>query len=464
MCGSQCVGIGDPDYGCTATGCFPCSIPGAYATCLQGACALDECLAHHADCNNDEADGCEVDLLTDAKNCQACGNECPATSWGTPNCNQGSCSYVCLAGFAPCASGCCPSISSSPGTLVAGRAHTCVLTSAGGVKCWGKAVEDGSAADSHVAIDVPGLASGVTALASKDSHTCALLQNGAVLCWGDNTYGELGNASSGNSSATPVEVQGLGGAATAIAAGSGFSCAKLTAGGYACWGRNSDGQLGTGNKLDSNVAVPAAKLAALSFVSTGGAHACGLHNGGIQCWGNNQLGQLGDGTKISRLIPADAYNLSAAGAYAIDAVAQHTCAVVLDGSVLCWGDNQYGQLGTGSAGGSQAYPQPVIDVAGKAAIVASGSRHTCVLLKTGAVQCWGAGGQGQLGDGTSTDRYTATVVPGLPSDVVSMASGELHSCVLAAGGKVYCWGANGSGQLGDGSTSTRPSPVAVQGL
>jgi alpha-tubulin suppressor-like RCC1 family protein len=463
-CGGECVGIDDPDYGCGDTGCFPCSIPGAYATCVAGACALDECLSNRADCNGDEADGCEVDLLTDARHCKGCGNECPGTPHGLPNCNQGGCSFLCDAGFALCATGCCPSISSTPGRLAAGRAHTCVTTAAGGVMCWGKAVANGATSDSAVALAVPGLDAGVTAIASKDAHTCALLQGGGVRCWGDNTFGALGNPSAGALSPTPVDVQGLTGPATAIAVGSGFACAKLASGGYACWGRNSDGQLGTGDKTDSSVAVAASKLVGLTFVAAGGAHACGIVGGGIQCWGNNASGQLGDGTKTSRVAPAFAFNLSSAGAYSIDAAGAHTCAVVGDGSVLCWGDNQYGQLGTGGAGGTQAYPQPVFDIAGKVALISTGYRHGCALLGSGVVQCWGEGSQGQIGDGDSIDRYTATNVTGLPQDVVTIASGELHSCALTADDRVYCWGGNGSGQVGDGSKIDRASPRLVQGL
>ncbi len=344
--------------------------------------------------------------------------------------------------------------------IAAGYLHTCALTTAGGVKCWGGnyfgQLGDGTRTDHSTPVDVVGLASGVAAIAAGGSHTCALLTAGGAKCWGYNWYGQLGDGTRTDRS-TPVDVAGLGSGVAAIAAGGGHSCALLTTGGVKCWGNNESGQLGDGTATS---------------IAAGGDHTCALlTTGGVKCWGDNGDGQLGDGTTTQRSTPVDVVGL-ASGVAAIDAGSLHTCALLTAGGVKCWGDNWYGQLGDGTRT-ERWTPVDVVGLASGAASIAAGGDHESIaacgdhtfdLLTTGGVKCWGVNWYGQLGDGTTTQHSTPVDVVGLGSGVAAVAAGGDHTCALLTTGGVKCWGWNYYGQLGDGTTAQRSVPVDVVGL
>ena len=203
-------------------------------------------------------------------------------------------------------------------------------------------------------------------------------------------------------------------------------------------------------------------------VAAGGSHTCALTTGGgVKCWGSNQFGQLGVGSTTSRLTPADVTGLST-GVQAISAGYHHTCALTTGGGVKCWGYNGNGQLGNGS---TTTHLTPV-DVTGlssgvqaiSARTTSASINHTCALTTGGGVKCWGNNGSGQLGDGSTMNRLTPVDVTGLSSGVQAISAGGTRTCALTTGDGVKCWGNNGSGQLGDGSIATRLTPVDVTGL
>jgi len=202
-------------------------------------------------------------------------------------------------------------------------------------------------------------------------------------------------------------------------------------------------------------------LSGATALAAGGAHICALlQTGTVQCWGRNFAGQLGDGTSGgSRATPVAVRGLS--GVTVLVAGSAHTCALLQTGTVQCWGLNDNGQLGDGTTA-NRATPVAVRGLSGVTALAAGGA-HTCALLQTGTVQCWGSNFSGQLGDGTTTDRLTPAVVSGL-SGVTALAAGWDHTCAVLQTGTVQCWGSNFSGQLGDGTTTDRLTPVAVSGL
>ena len=359
-------------------------------------------------------------------------------------------------------------LSSGVTAIAAGSYHTCALTNTGGVLCWGNnwygQLGDGTTTNRYAPVAVNGLSSGVVAIAAGGFfHTCALTNTGGVLCWGNNWYGQLGDGTTTNRYA-PAAVSGLSSGVTAIAADGDHTCALTNTGGVLCWGNNWYGQLGDGTTTWPYSPVAVSGLSSgITAIVVGGDHTCALTNTrGVLCWGNNYYGQLGDGTTTNRYTPVAVSGLSS-GVAAIAAGGDHTCALMNTGGVLCWGDNYYGQRGDGTTT-NRYTPVAVSGLSSGVVTIATGSDHTCALTNTGGVLCWGNNYYGQLGDGTTTNRYTPVAVSGLSGGVVTIATGSDHTCALMNTGGVLCWGENNDGRLGDGTTTTRYTPAAVSGL
>lgn len=351
--------------------------------------------------------------------------------------------------------------------VAAGQGHSCVLTNVGHVKCWGSnssgQLGDRSTVGKLNPVPVYGLGSGIQAVVAGSRFTCALTTGGGVKCWGSNLYGQLGDG--GNTSrATPAFVSGLSSGAVALGAGDDFVCAVMAGGGVKCWGQNHAGQLGDGTATDRPTPVDVVNLgASAAAVDAGSIHTCvRTSTGGAKCWGGNSRGQLGDGTFTSRPTPADVTGLTS-GVVEISTTYEHTCALLASGGVRCWGGNFYGTIGNG---GSTDRPSPT-DVSGLtsgAQAIAAGQFHTCAATVTGSVKCWGINSGGQLGDGSAALSRVPVDVVNLPSGVVDIVAGDDHTCAVVGGGGVKCWGRNYYGQLGNGRDSSRPRPVNVVGL
>jgi alpha-tubulin suppressor-like RCC1 family protein len=321
--------------------------------------------------------------------------------------------------------------------------------------------------DSPTPVEVAGLSSRAASVAAGDLHTCVLTTDGNIWCWGHNDMGQLGDATM-KDSASPVEVAGLDGSATAVVAGNRHACALTREGGVKCWGSNSNGQIGDGTPNHKAAPVDVVGLTSgVSAIASGSQYVCALTDGGaVKCWGHNDAGQLGDGTTEDRTTPVDVSGLER-GVTAIAAGENDTCAVTDSGAVECWGANNRGQLGnniTTSSATANSVPVEAVVLTDHAASVAVGSLHTCVLTTAGGVKCWGGNLHGQLGDGTTTDSLVPVDVVGLTSGVVAIGLGSSHACALTQEGAVKCWGANDRGQLGDGTTDDRTTPVNVSGL
>jgi hypothetical protein len=212
--------------------------------------------------------------------------------------------------------------------------------------------------------------------------------------------------------------------------------------------------------LRSTASTAGDTLANVIRIAPGGNHTCALlSSGGVVCWGTNHYGELGDGTTTDRVNPAPVTGLSS-GVAEIAAGDNHSCAVLTSGAVKCWGYNRYGQLGNGTATGATAANPTPVDVSGitTAVAITAGGSHTCALLTTGGVQCWGWNRRGQIGDGqdcsTSQCRQLVpTDVTGLASGVTAIDAGVYHNCAVLSGGTVKCWGQNDAGQLGTATGS-----------
>lgn len=295
--------------------------------------------------------------------------------------------------------------------------------------------------------------SDVAQLAAGGDFTCGRIQAGAVYCWGGNSAGQLGDGTN-TDSVRPVAT--LVTSSTVVAAGTAHACAA-DGSGVLCWGSNSAGQLGDGTTTDSSAPVRAlvSGTAGVTAVAAGRAHSCAvLGDGTVSCWGANAAGQLGDGTMNDLLGPVQVVGIS--GATGVAAGDSHTCAAVGEGAIVCWGSNSDGQLGNGTTTDS---PVPVMTGLLFEPNIDVGAFHSCA---DDEGYCWGRNSEGQLGDGSLTTRTSpvAFLAPG----PVGLAVGDAHSCVLTSTQTVFCAGRNADGQLGDGTTTNSPTPVMVPAL
>jgi alpha-tubulin suppressor-like RCC1 family protein len=292
------------------------------------------------------------------------------------------------------------------------------------------------------------------------NHTCGLTTGGQVYCWGVNSTGQLGDGTT-EKRARPTLVAG-GLVFRQVSAGQGHTCALTTANRAYCWGYNGLGQLGDGTEIGIRHApVPVAGGRAFRQISAGDIRTCAVTpstTGKIYCWGS---GILGNGTGSStRTTPQ---LVSGTRTYRQVAVGgAHTCAVTTTYKAFCWGYNNSGQLGNGSAASFSLTP---VAVAGTLQFrqVSAGGSHTCAVTTSNKAYCWGYGRYGQIGDGKTYLRFTPrAVVGGLSFGRIS--AGGSHTCGETTSDKAYCWGYNGVGQLGDGTLTTpRLTPTAVQG-
>lgn len=355
-------------------------------------------------------------------------------------------------------------------SLAAGGGHTCALLSNGTVRCWGDN-EDGLLGNGMPSqaleqmIRVTSIES-AKEIAAGLSFSCAVLENGRVKCWGENDHGQLGNGATGDSP-IPVLAQDVKWA-TAVVAGFRHACALLQDGTIRCWGNNEYGQLGNGTTDRLFLPVLVQKIKTAVVLAAGDFHNCAvLKNGTVQCWGDNAKGQLGDGTRTSSALPVAVEGLTSVAA--LGAGSNYTCAVLVNGQVKCWGANHLGQLGRGSRLDS---PLPV-DVQGmtSAKMIDGGFAHTCALLSTEKIQCWGFNHAGQVGNGTQDDPSAPPNKKGAlePVEVVGItgarqvSTGLMHSCALLESGTVMCWGSNiTSGYFSKRVGLSTSTPVEVQ--
>ena len=300
-------------------------------------------------------------------------------------------------------------------------------------------------------------------------HSCVLTGAGGVKCWGYNGHNELGDATTVRARWAPVDVSGLGQGVTAIAAGVRHTCSLTRGGGVKCWGYNYYGQLGDGTTTNRSRPVDVAGLSRGATGIAAAYHTCALTSGGgVECWGLNDFGQLGDGTTDNRSTPVDVSGLS--GVIAIAVGSRHSCALTGSGGVKCWGDNSWGQLGDGTTV-NRARPVAVSGLTRQIRAIAAdrarsggGDGNTCALTRAGGVKCWGNNWWGQLGDGTTVSRRRPVGVSGLSRGVTGISVGGYHSCARTRDGGIKCWGLNLEGELGDGTTVNRRRPVDVVGF
>ena len=362
--------------------------------------------------------------------------------------------------------------------VAAGEAHVCAVLSSGHLACWGGGsvgqLGDANTADTDTPVEVDGITNATQAAAGAVA-SCALLSSGHVDCWGQNSNGELGDGSSSGPekcdhewyacSTSPVEVQGITDASE-LAAGSGHACALVSTGLVDCWGLNEYGQLGDGDTQSTDTPVQASGITSATQLAAGGQRSCAaLSSGHLECWGfGGRVLEEPD----SKDVPVEVRNVT--DATQVTGGSAYSCALKSNGDVNCWGSGDLGRLGDGYIGSTDV-PIEVQGIAG-AMQLAAGDEHACAVEFTGLVDCWGANESGQLGDGTSSGPETCGGNPCSTTPVEvhgitnagGVAAGGEYSCAVLSTGKADCWGTNGAGQLGDGTTSSSTSPVEVHGL
>ncbi|MFZ2188749.1 MAG: ELWxxDGT repeat protein [Candidatus Moraniibacteriota bacterium] len=383
--------------------------------------------------------------------------------------------------------------------ISAGNQHACALKSDSTVFCWGGngngQLGDNSTIQALTPVQTKGVGgvgylTDATQLESNGNSSCVTKSDESVFCWGGNDYGQLGDGTTVGSSPwgrlTPVQVRGVGGTGfltgvSKVALGAYHTCAVKPDGSTFCWGRNNYYQLGDGTNVIKTTPVQVlgvggvGNLADIRQIAGGTFHTCALKSDGLAyCWGYNSNGQLGDTSVTTRSTPVYVRTVGdIASASQISAGPYHSCAAKSDGSAYCWGDGSSGKLGNNSSSGSSA-PVQVVDVGGTGYLtsvsqVATGDSHSCALKTDGTVYCWGSNSSGQIGDNTTSIRYTPVQVKGVGGSgfltgVSSVEAGSFHTCAVKTDNTVFCWGSNGTGQLGDNTTTQRNAPIQVLGV
>lgn len=284
-------------------------------------------------------------------------------------------------------------------------------------------------------------------------HMCVTLSDGQVRCAGQNTYGQLGDGTT-QSTERPVDALWMDETAK-IAAADGFSCAMSQNGEVFCWGYNGQGQVAEAPLTERHRPTRWQQISAAVDLDIRNYTGCAVtSNGGVRCWGPHGFS-----------VPTLVEDLSGATKVAVGDY--HRCAIVADGQVACWGNNAQGQLGDGTT--TNRDEVRLIPMLADATDVAAGEEHTCVLQRSGSVKCFGSNSHGQLGVDLLRELASPQKVLEL-TGVTDLSAGARHTCVVAGErgtedeGKVKCWGDNSKGQLGDGTTTAAPTPVAVRGL
>lgn len=359
--------------------------------------------------------------------------------------------------------------------------RTCGMGTNQKAYCWGNGYQN-----IPTEINMTGALTGktVAAISNGDVHTCVLATDRLIYCWGSNIYGQLGNNST-NYAAEPVAVDMTGVLAgktiTALSTGIHHTCAIASDNLAYCWGRNQNGQLGNNSIINSPVPVPvdvtgvmAGKL--IHKISSGFTHTCAVDSlGQSYCWGANNAGQLGNNSTLQSTIPVATYTsgvllgktIKAITAYG-DGTSAHTCSIASDDLAYCWGHNANGRLGNGLTANSSV-PVAVSTagaLSGKTILkINVGLRHTCAVASDLRAYCWGYNTYGQTASGQGAVPgavNTSGVLAG--KDIVDIAGGARHTCVVDTAGQSYCWGYGLNGNMGNGTYSSSGAPVATNAI
>ncbi len=334
-------------------------------------------------------------------------------------------------------------------------------------------------------IDIDPSTQNSASLGLGELHSCMIASDTSLHCWGNNGGGRLGLGNNTNNENSPLPVtwqDGSSGAtARLIAAGGNHGCAVLSSAteSFACWGRNSAGQLGVGNTTNAgewryfpnNVTIGNTSTTQISEISLGNEWTCVISNNDVYCWGSNSDGQIGQGSSGGSVTTPTLLNLGPnVDAVRIELGQNHACAISSDGDVYCWGKNNAGQVNGGDPNTNDVTsPSKILSADTNSgdewADIALGDSHSCALSTNNSIFCWGKNDQGQLGFGNISASSAIIWEPDNVSEQwdlsiahpIAIDAGLEHTCALLDNGSVFCWGNNGKGELGRGQINTSPS-------
>jgi alpha-tubulin suppressor-like RCC1 family protein len=376
--------------------------------------------------------------------------------------------------------------------ISSGDWHTCAVKTDDTVWCWGDNTDGRLGINNTTAQYAPvqvlgaggsGTLTNVSQTIAGDYHTCAVKIDGTAWCWGRNSLGQLG-INNTTAQYAPVQVLGVGGSGNLtnvrqISVGRFHTCVVKTDDTVWCWGNNSSGQLGINNTTQQYAPVQvlgaggSGILTNVSQIAAGRSQTCAVKTDDtVWCWGGNTDGQLGINNTIQQNAPVQVLGVGGSGNLTnVSQVAvggNVTCAVKNDGTVWCWGWNYYGQLGTNN-NISQNAPVQVLGAGGSGTLtgasqIAVGGSQTCAVKTDNTAWCWGTNGSGQLGTNNTTDQYAPVQVLGVGgsgnlTNVSQVAAGTYHSCAIKTDNTAWCWGINSRGQLGTNNTTQQNAPI-----
>ncbi len=362
-----------------------------------------------------------------------------------------------------------------------GSAHSCVVSESGRLFCWGRnptgALGDGGTEDRNFPAPTVDVHENVVDVAPGSGFTCILTEQGSVECWGSNQFGYLGDGTQSDSLA-PVAVRGLTFGVKDIEAGSAHVCALREEGTVQCWGFDRLGQLGDGDDPDrddedafSSTPVPVLGIdGEVVQISAGANSTCALlADGTVRCWGWSERGQLGNGSTVQSVSTPELATEFGDDNAAVAVGAVHSCVLKTNGTVECVGNNRSGQLGRLTDEENSTSVVQVSGLSGRVVNLVAGASHTCALIESGALECWGRNVVGALGDGLGESNQgqaarQVTMVLGLQSSVERVSAGGENTCAITNGGAVKCWGQNRNGEVGDASFVTRNVPTDLLGF
>ncbi len=355
--------------------------------------------------------------------------------------------------------------------ISAGAHHTCAITSssatpANALKCWGfnavGQLGDGTQSNFNVPTIIdPGVT--YKEISAGYLHTCGITDSAAapantLRCWGDNTYYELGDGTN-ISKTTPTTISGSE-SFSKVSAGAYSSCALTGLGALKCWGANNSAQLGDGSLASRKSPTDIALGQTFTQVATAAAQTCAIHAlGTLQCWGGNSYGQLGQtpASTLSQLTPSITNGASSVASFALGA--SHSCAIDSWGILSCVGLNDNSQLGRGTGLNSANFT--TVDRGTAYSSLALGSVHSCGLTTTGILNCWGSAAQGELGNNSTTIGSAVPMRMDAPNTYLRIAVGANHTCGILSSGALRCWGLNSNGQIGNNTTVNVLLPITI---